>query len=93
MSAIEKLNVSVPSELAKAIDRAVTSGDYASSDDVVQEALREWQERRDHFGYSEEELRRLYREGIESGEPEPFTRETLNEIRDAALKRLAREHG
>lgn len=49
------------------VKEAVSSGEYASQDAVVEEALREWKERRDNFGYTLDELRRLVQEGIDSG--------------------------
>ena len=67
MSGVEKRSVSLSSELAAEIDQAVASGEYGNASEVVREALREWKERRDLFGYSIEELRRLVQEGIDSG--------------------------
>lgn len=63
----ETRNITLSADLAAAIDAAVETGDYASASAVVDEALREWAERRDNFGYTIEELRALVQEGIDSG--------------------------
>lgn len=88
MSGVEKRSVSLSSELAAEIDQAVASGEYGNASEVVREALREWKERRDLFGYSIEELRRLVQEGIDSGPAQPFTQETLEAIKRRGRQRL-----
>jgi antitoxin ParD1/3/4 len=42
----EKLSISVTSEHARLIHDAVASGDYASSSEVIREALRDWRAKR-----------------------------------------------
>ncbi len=51
------------------VDGAVEAGEYASASEVIRDALRQWKERRDLFGYTIEELRQLVQEGIDSGPP------------------------
>jgi antitoxin ParD1/3/4 len=54
-------------ELAAAVRAAVASGEYVSSNEVVREALRDWQLRRALHQKDLEELRRLWKEGTDSG--------------------------
>ncbi|HWF78156.1 MAG TPA: type II toxin-antitoxin system ParD family antitoxin [Caulobacteraceae bacterium] len=63
MSEIEKVSVALTAELAEKVRAAVRSGDYATSSEVVRDALRDWSERRDE----RDRLRRLVDEGIASG--------------------------
>ena len=42
----EKISVSLTDEHAHLLREAVESGDYASSSEVIREALREWKTRR-----------------------------------------------
>ncbi len=42
MAELERLTITVPSEMAAAVERAVEAGDYASTSEVVREALRDW---------------------------------------------------
>jgi antitoxin ParD1/3/4 len=46
MSAIERLTITLPSEMAAVVKGAVEGGDYASSSEVVREALRDWKLKR-----------------------------------------------
>ncbi|UVK47666.1 type II toxin-antitoxin system ParD family antitoxin [Mesorhizobium sp. AR07] len=54
-------------ELAQAVDDVVAAGEYASASEVIRDALRQWKDRRDLYGYTVEELRKLVQEGIDSG--------------------------
>ena len=46
VSAIERLTITLPSEMAAVVKGAVEGGDYASSSEVVREALRDWKLKR-----------------------------------------------
>ncbi len=42
MSEIERLTITLPAEMAATVKGAVEGGDYASSSEVIREALRDW---------------------------------------------------
>lgn len=46
MPTIERMTVTMPADMAAAIKGAVDSGDYASTSEVVREALRDWRTKR-----------------------------------------------
>lgn len=46
MAELERLTVTMPSELAAVVKTAVAAGDYASTSEVVREALRDWKIKR-----------------------------------------------
>ncbi len=46
MSTIERMTVTMPAEMAAAVKGAVDSGDYASTSEIVREALRDWRTKR-----------------------------------------------
>jgi antitoxin ParD1/3/4 len=46
MSAIERLTVTLPAEMAAVVKSAVETGDYASTSEVVRAALRDWKMKR-----------------------------------------------
>ena len=46
MPEIERLTITLPSDMAAIIKGAVEGGDYASSSEVVREALRDWKMKR-----------------------------------------------
>jgi antitoxin ParD1/3/4 len=67
MGQVDKRSITLSRELAAAVDDAVALGEYASASEVIRDALRQWKERRDNFGYTKDELRVLIQEGIDSG--------------------------
>jgi antitoxin ParD1/3/4 len=85
MGTTTKLQVALTKELTDLVRRAVKSGEYDSDSEVVSEALREWKLRR--LTNSEKvELRRLWREGVESG---PGRLRSFGAIKREARRRLA----
>lgn len=46
MAEIERLTITLPQDMAAVVKGAVAGGDYASSSEVVREALRDWKMKR-----------------------------------------------
>ena len=46
MSTIERMTITMPADMAAVVKAAVDAGDYASTSEVVRDALREWKMRR-----------------------------------------------
>jgi antitoxin ParD1/3/4 len=46
MSEIERMTITLPSDMAAVVKGAVEGGDYASSSEVIREALRDWKIKR-----------------------------------------------
>ena len=67
MAHVEKISVALTAEMVAEIRSAVEGGDYGSVSEVVREALRDWRVRRKVETLEVEELRRLVREGMDSG--------------------------
>jgi antitoxin ParD1/3/4 len=88
MSKVEKLSVALTAELVELVREAVQSGDYASTSEVIRDALREWSRERDERAASIAYYRRLVAEGLASGPAQPAR--TFEEIKGAGLKRLAK---
>ena len=86
MSQVEKMSIALTPELAAAVRAAVANGEYVSSSEVVREALRDWQLRRSLHQKELEDLRRLWQEGIESGNG---TLADMQAIKTEARRRLA----
>lgn len=70
----EKVSVSLTDEHARMVSEAVASGDYASTSEVIREALRDWRLKR--------RLGRLWDEGLASGSTDEH--ETIDQIKEAA---------
>ena len=67
MATVEKVSIALTPEMLAVVREAVESGEYASSSEVMREALREWKRRRALERKDVEELRRLWGEGLASG--------------------------
>ena len=85
MATVEKLSIALTPKMAREVRMAVERGDYASSSEVIREALRDWRRKRAFQDQEIEELRRLWSEGVESGKGQY---DSVEQIKKAARKRL-----
>ena len=67
MPAVERMTITMPAELAETLRQTVAGGEYASTSEVVRDALREWTRRRDVERQDLEALRVAIRAGLDSG--------------------------
>jgi antitoxin ParD1/3/4 len=67
MANIEKVSVALTSEQLAALKSVVTSGEYATTSEVVREALRDWQHKRELRQQDITHLRKLWEDGLASG--------------------------
>lgn len=84
MSTVEKISVALTPELAHEVKSAVQHGDYASSSEVIREALRDWREKRAMKTTVIEEIREAWNQGLSSG---PGQYDSMDAIKAAARKR------
>ncbi|MEJ0052837.1 MAG: type II toxin-antitoxin system ParD family antitoxin [Methylovirgula sp.] len=86
MATVEKLSIALTPELADDIRRVIARGEYASTSEVIRDALRAWKQARQEKAAAIEELRKLWREGRGSGERVPFDKD---DIKRRGRERLA----
>jgi antitoxin ParD1/3/4 len=67
MANVEKLSIALTPEMAALLRAAVQTGEYASTSEVVREALRDWKRRRDLRADAAGDIRRLWEAGLASG--------------------------
>jgi antitoxin ParD1/3/4 len=67
MGKIEKISVALTPELASMVREAVERGSYASTSEVIRDALRVWKQRAERHDDAIAEIRQLWQEGLESG--------------------------
>jgi len=67
MSAIERMTITMPAEMAATLRQTVAGGEYASTSEVVREALREWTRARDIERRDLQSLREAIQAGLNSG--------------------------
>lgn len=67
MPAVERMTITMPSEMAEVLRKTVAGGEYVSTSEVVREALRDWTRSRDAERRDLEALRDALKVGLESG--------------------------
>ena len=77
MAGVAKVSVALTPELYELVQDAVAAGDYASTSEVIREALRDWKDRRERKREATLTLRRLWDEGIASGPAAPLDIEAI----------------
>jgi antitoxin ParD1/3/4 len=89
MSTVEKISIALTPDLALLVRNAVDNGYYASTSEVIREALRDWRNKQNLNEQKAQELRSLWQEGINSG-----SAGTLNmaEIKQEARQRYEKEY-
>ena len=83
MANVEKVSIALTTEQLAALRAAVDAGEYATTSEVVREALRDWQLKRDLQQDDLRRLRQLWQEGVASG--------SAGELDMAALRIEARD--
>lgn len=83
---MERLTINLPESLKKFIDDEVASGRYADSSALIAELLEETKKQKNF-----ERVESLIKEGIESSEAAPWTKEDWEDIRKTLHERQARE--
>ena len=64
MTTAEKISIALPSEMVAVVRSAVATGEYASSSEVVRDALRDWTHKRSLRQQGVVELRQVWREAM-----------------------------
>jgi antitoxin ParD1/3/4 len=83
MSNIEKVSVALTSEQLASLKAAVDTGEYATTSEIVREAVRDWQLKRELRQENVDRLRQLWDAGKASG--------TAGEVDMKALRGEARQ--
>jgi antitoxin ParD1/3/4 len=69
MPSVQKVSIALPPEMALLVRQAVATGDYASSSEVVREALRDWSLKRTLREKGLEELRTVWQQAMDDNSP------------------------
>ena len=77
------LNISLPDTMRGFVESQLTEGGYSTVSEYIRELLRAEQKRK-----AEMRLENLLLEGLNSGEPEAYTREWLDEARQEVRARI-----
>ena len=69
MASVEKISIALPPEMVAQLRDAVERGEYASSSEVVRDALRDWTRKRELRQNGLAELRRMWQEARSEANP------------------------
>jgi antitoxin ParD1/3/4 len=72
MADIQKITVALTAEQLAALKAAVEAGEYATTSEIVREAIRDWQIKRELGQEDIRRLRQLCDQGTASGPGRPF---------------------
>ena len=87
MANVEKISVAVTPQQAATMREAVEAGEYATTSEIVREAMRDWLAKRELRHEDVHRLRRLWDEGKASGKPESID---FDALRKEARQRLVK---
>jgi antitoxin ParD1/3/4 len=66
---IEKISVALPRQMVAEVKRAVETGEYASSSEVIRDALRDWAHKRTLQKQGVDQLRQLWQAARQDPRP------------------------
>jgi antitoxin ParD1/3/4 len=90
MPDVQKVSVALTGEQLASLKAAVETGEYATTSEIVREAIRDWQFKRELRQEDIKRLRQLWDEGIASGPSQPFD---VEQTLAAARARLSEARG
>ena len=91
MPDIQKISVALTGEQLAALKAAVETGEYATTSEIIREAIRDWQFKRELRQEDIKRLRHLWDEGKASGPAKPLDIERTLAAAKARLKNAGAE--
>ncbi len=85
MPDVQKISIALTGEQVFALKSAVESGEYATTSEIVREAIRDWQFKRELRQEDVKRLRQMWKEGKASGKAVPLD---FSKLRQEARERL-----
>lgn len=90
MPTIQKVSIALTSEQLFSLKAAVETGEYATTSEIVREAIRDWQFKRELRHEDLKRLREAWDAGIASGPPTPMNFAEHHKKARLRLKRASR---
>jgi antitoxin ParD1/3/4 len=88
MATIEKISIALPLEMITLVRGAVEAGEFASTSEVVRDALRDWTLKRNLRQEGVQELRRVWQQAMKDQRPRVAVDDVFDRL-EAKYKRLA----
>lgn len=77
---VEKISIALPPEMATLVRQAVETGEYASSSEVIRDALRDWNHKRRLREQGVDELRHVWQQARDDPRPAVAAEEVLDRL-------------
>jgi antitoxin ParD1/3/4 len=77
---VEKISIALPPEMAAVVRQAVAEGEYASSSEVIRDALRDWNYKRLLRQQGVDELRHLWQQALNDPRPPVAAEKVLDRL-------------
>jgi antitoxin ParD1/3/4 len=91
MADIQKVSVALTGEQVSTLKAAVEAGEYATTSEIVREAIRDWQIKRELRREDIRRLRQLWDQGKASGPARPFDIERTIAAARVRLKKAGKD--
>ncbi len=85
MSKVEKISVSLPKAMAATLKEVVATGAYASTSEIMREAVRDWQGKQEERTLVIEKYRKMVKDALDSG---PLLDYSMDDIIQRGRERL-----
>lgn len=79
-TSVEKISIALPPEMASLVRQAVETGEYASSSEVIRDALRDWTHKRVLRQQGIDELRQVWQQARDDPRPAVAAEEVLDRL-------------
>lgn len=77
---VEKISIALPPEMAATVRQVVEAGEYASSSEVIRDALRDWTHKRQLREQGVDALRQLWQEAMNDSRPSVASEVVLDRL-------------
>lgn len=88
MDMAEKLSITLPKDMVSAIKERVASGSYASTSEVLREAMRNWMQQEEEREERLAAVRARIQQSVEDPRPSVASGEAFARVRDNLKKKL-----
>jgi antitoxin ParD1/3/4 len=92
MQSAEKISITMTPEMLRVIRESVDAGEYASTSEVIRDAMRLWQRRREEHAERIKSIKARIRRSLDDPRPD-LTSEELDDALEEMFERVDKELG
>jgi antitoxin ParD1/3/4 len=92
MQSAEKISITMTPEMLRLIRESVEAGEYASTSEVIRDAMRLWQRRREEHAEAIKSIKARIRRSLDDPRPD-LTEEEADLALEEMFRKIDKEHG